>query len=284
MQVELLTTRTRDDVLLHGAFAPAAGSHVGVLVVHGAWGNFYVTPGADLLEAGPRHGLTVLSMNSRAHDLGTLGDGEPFTGFVRHRFTECVYDLDAAAAVLRERGVDRFVVVAHSYGAHVAAYWALHGETDGLAGLFLPSPGPRLEGTDRWFVEGSLAHHIARAAAAVAAGEPHRLMVLSSVAPVPMVADAETVLETWGPNSPANSEDLVGRIDVPVRVAVGRREPTIYRDYAERVAAAAGTPLQVLADDHYYVHDRAGFVEAVLAWVREDTDLLDAVSQAPVTR
>lgn len=86
MLVDLLTTRTSDGVLLHGVRTGPPVARRGVLAVHGAWGNFYGTPVAELLSAGPEHGLAVLSANLRGHDLGSLGDSERCIGFVRDRF------------------------------------------------------------------------------------------------------------------------------------------------------------------------------------------------------
>jgi pimeloyl-ACP methyl ester carboxylesterase len=266
-QVALVSTRTADGVLLQGALAGPDDATVGLLAVHGAWGNFYSSPASELLRAGPARGLRVLSLNLRSHDLGSLGDGEPCIGFVRHRMEDGVLDLDGALALLLEVGVERVGVVAHSFGSALAAYWLKQYRPAQVTGLALASPAPPLSSAARWFVDGALDHHLALAARAVAEGDPHRLLVLSSSAPVPMVAEAATVLNVWGPDTSALTHLHVGEIGVPLLVTSALREPSIYRAYAEQVAAAAvDADFEVLDDDHYYSADRSGLAALVLDW------------------
>jgi len=267
LTIRLVSARTSDGALLQGALAGPDDATDGLLAVHGAWGNFYSSPPAELLRAAPERGLRVLSMNLRSHDLGSLGDGEPCIGFVRHRFEDGTADLDTALALLENEAVNRVVVVAHSYGGHLAAYWLAQCRPPAVTALVVASPAPPLARAARWFVDGALEHHVARAAAAVAAGEPHRLLVLSSTAPVPMVVEAATLLNVWGPATIAASHLHVGSIGVPLLVTSGRREPTVYRAYAEEVAAAADdAELVLLDDDHYYGLDRPAWAATVLDW------------------
>jgi pimeloyl-ACP methyl ester carboxylesterase len=279
--VQMVSTRTEDGVLLHGAYAGEPSSGTGILAVHGAWGNFYATPPFELLRAAPRRGLLALSMNTRDHDLATLGDGEPSIGFSRCRFEDAPLDLLAATDVLRGLGVERFVVVAHSFASHKVAYWLAHAQPEQVCGLVMLSPAPRLNATTRWFVDGSLEHHVARAAAAVAAGDPQRLIVLGSHAPVPMVVEAATLLSVWGPQTLARSELHLPDISIPMLATSGAREPAAYRDHAQMVADSAGAEFMVLDEDHYYSVDRAGMAERVLDWI-DDRHLLDT-SPSPGT-
>lgn len=267
LPVELVWRRTSDGILLHGALT-GRGARFGLLLVHGAWGSFYATPVFDLMPMAAERGWAALSLNNRGHDLGTLGDGEPCVGFMRDIFEQCPLDLSTAAEVLLDAGVQRFVVVAHSYGAHKAAYWLAEEQPAEAAGFVLVSPAPHLRTTARWFVDGAVEHHIARAAAAVAAGTPEELIVMSSVAPVPVVGEAQTMLSTFGPETLANSALHVPRISLPMLVTVGEREPSGYRHRADEVAAASSNVEQVvLDDDHYYSNDRGGFMETILSWV-----------------
>lgn len=264
--LELVRTRTADGVLLHGALT-GRGARQGLLAVHGAWGNFYGTPVFDLLELAQDHSLAALSMNNRGHDLGSLGDGEPCIGLIRERFEDSLLDLDAAASLLEETGVQQTVCVAHSFGSHKSAYWMAERQPTGVSGLVMLSPGPRLQTTEKWFVDGTLAQYLAMAEAAVADGVPQRLIVLSSNAPVPMVAEAATVLSIWGPDTLAAAEQHLPKVSVPVLVTIGEREPGPYRQKAESVAASASdAELIVLPDDHYYSRDRAALIEVILDW------------------
>lgn len=266
MLVDLVTARTADGVLLHGVVAGPSPDR-GVLAVHGAWGNFYGTPVAELLSTGPERDLTVLSTNLRGHDLGSLGDSERCIGFLRDRFEEGPLDLEAAAGLLCAR-VDRFAVVAHSYGCHRIVHWQ-----DGRVGhrpeaVVLLSPAPHLRRVQELFVDGDADEHFRRAEEAVAVGEPERLIVLSSRAEVPMVAEAATVLSTWGWDFEEQTVAALGRLALPVLVVSGRREPASYRAYAERVAEAApGGELLVLDDNHYYSRDRSAMARVVTDWV-----------------
>lgn len=266
--VTLVSTRTSDGVLLQGALAGPDAAAAGILAVHGAWGNFYSAPPAELLAAGPERGYRVLALNLRSHDLGTLGDGEPCVGFVRHRPADSALDLDAAVRFLLDGGVERVVVVAHSYGANLTSRWLRLHAPEAVKAAVLVSPAPPLQWAGRWFVEGAVDHHLALAARAVAEGEPHRLLVLSSTAPVPMVAEAETIVRTWGHDTDALSDRNVGEVRIPMLVTSGLREPSIYRTYAEQVVQAApDAELELVDDDHYYAFDRPALARTVLDWL-----------------
>jgi pimeloyl-ACP methyl ester carboxylesterase len=265
--VRLLSVRSADGVLLHGALAGVEGRREGVIAVHGAWGSFVASPTCELLRAGPRRGLRVLALNNRGHDVGSLGDGEPSIGLAGERFEDCIHDLDAAADVLAAHGVERYAIVAHSFGCHKAAYWLRTRAPAGCAACVLLSPAPPLSAAGRRFVEGSVDEHLRDAADAVAAGDPRRLVVLSRHAPVPMVAEAATALSLWAPHTQARSLLHLGAVRVPVLVVSGAREPAVYRDEARRTAeAAGGAEIVVLDDDHYYSAAREAMAEGVVDW------------------
>lgn len=266
-EVTLVSVRTSDDVLLHGTRVHVPDAPLGILGIHGAWGNFYANPTVAVVDAAPARGWSAAAMNSRAHDLGSIGDGEPCIGFMRAQVEDSPKDFDAAADVLRDAGVGAIVVVAHSFGAHLAAYWLHEHRPADVVGLAMLSPAPLLTAGAKWFVEGTVEHHLARAAAAVAEGDPQRLIVLSSHAPVPMVVEAATALSVWGPESKAISEPHVGALDLPILVTIGRREPAPYRDRAASVARAAGVELVDLDDDHYYANHPDRLATTVLDWI-----------------
>lgn len=265
--VTLVSTRTSDGVLLQGAAAGPEDATIGIVAVHGAWGNFYSAPPAELLAAGPERGYRVVALNLRSHDLGSLGDGGPCIGFIRHLPADSALDLDAALGFLLDSGVERVVVVAHSYGAHLTARWLKLHAPAAVTGAVLVSPAPPLPLAARWFVDGAVDHHFALAARAVAEGDPHRVLVLSSAGPVPMVAEAATILATWGSESDVLGHENVADVRVPLLVTAGLREPSIYREYIALVAETAqDADLELLDEDHYYALDRPAFARAVLAW------------------
>jgi pimeloyl-ACP methyl ester carboxylesterase len=267
--VRFVRVRTRDGVLLHGLHNLVPAGHDAVLAVHGAWGNFYSTPWFDVLAAAEERGFRALSLNSRGHDVGTLGDGEPSIGFARDLFEQAPGDLDAALSVLSSADPEASVLVAaHSYGCHKVSYWMATARPPEVRGLVLASPGPPLQESAKWFVDGEVSDYLREAQRAVDAGEPNRLVLLSRAkAPVPMVAEAATVLSTWGSASRADTVRYAPQFPVPVLVTVGRREPGPYRAKAEAVAAATpDAELIVFDDDHYYGADRAALVEHALDW------------------
>lgn len=238
------------------------------MAVHGAWGNFYGTPVVSFLDDGPPRGHRVLSMNSRGHDLGSLGDSEPCIGFMRDRFIDAPADLDAAAAVARGDAALSYALVAHSWACHRSTAWLEQGPEHEPEALVFLSPAPHLREAEKWFVDGSLDVYLARAAAAVADGRPEQLVVLSSGAQVPMVAEAATVLDTWGSDYHLASRDRLSHIDLPLLVLCGAREPEVYRDFAESFADAAPRAEFVLLDDtHYYELDRSAMTGTVLDWL-----------------
>jgi alpha-beta hydrolase superfamily lysophospholipase len=267
--VRFVRVRTRDGVLLHGLHNLVPAGHDAVLAVHGAWGNFYNTPWFDVLGAAEKRGYRALSLNSRGHDVGTLGDGEPSIGFARDLFEQAPADLDAGLSLLSSAGPESSVLVAaHSYGCHKVSYWMATARPPEVRGLVLASPGPPLRESAKWFVDGDVGDYLREAQQAVDAGEPNRLLLLARAkAPVPMVAEAATVLSTWGPASRADTVRYAPQLSLPVLVTVGRREPSPYRAKADAVAAALpDAELIELDDDHYYAADRAALVEQALDW------------------
>ena len=125
MTVELVRTRTDDNVRLEGAlFRPTAGSRGPrawpadlVILVHGTGNNFY-SPG--ILEHAAATvaaaGTPALRINTRGHDGLSGGRG----GAALEQIDDCRLDLAAWWAWGRERDWERIVLVGHSMGGVVA--------------------------------------------------------------------------------------------------------------------------------------------------------------------
>ncbi len=222
----LVSTLTHDGVRLHGALAGPPGA-TGVLAVHGAWGNFYATPVFETLRQAKARGYRVLSMNGRGHDLGGLDDGARSIGLMRERLDKAPMDLEAARQVLVADGVERFVVVAHSYGCVRATYWLSISQPQGCLGVVLLSPAPSLEATADQFVGGDVHELFAEARAAIVDGAPHRLIMVRPYGRVPVIAEAATVMSIWAPEAAAASSADVHTHDVPVLSVVGAQNPLL---------------------------------------------------------
>lgn len=267
MLVDLVTVRTADGVRLDGAFAGPPEAFSGVLAVHGAFGNFYTGPPSELLHSAPPRGHVVLSMNLRSHDLGTAGDGEPCIGFVRDRFDQCRHDFDAATAQLRIRA-DRYAIVVHSFHCHKVLAWLATEPAVPPYAVVLLSPGPHPRSLQKWLLDKPLDDFLRTARDHVEAGRPDHLMVLTAKSDAPMVAEAQTVLSTFGWDFEAEGLRVAGELDIPALVTCGSREIPIYRDYAAKMAGTlpAGELVE-LDDTHSYDQDREALSRTVLDWL-----------------
>lgn len=128
---ELITLRVpeKTERFIDG-FYISAESDTLLVFIHGMGSNFYRSMlKKAFLEAAPKFGLAMLSINNRGADRGT--EDEPFRA--------CLADLDATVAFARSEGFRRIVLIGHSTGCQKIAFWQAKRQAKDVA-LVLLSP------------------------------------------------------------------------------------------------------------------------------------------------
>lgn len=144
--MELVAFETEDRLRTDGLFVPPRDD-LAVIHVHGKCGNFYqngfIQPMLSVFE---QAGIGFLAFNNRGHDCIAEGyrDGRvEYIGGSVEKFADCLADIDAAVAFVREYA-DRVIVQGHSNGAEKALQYAL-ARPDLVDGIVLISPSDSYE-------------------------------------------------------------------------------------------------------------------------------------------
>lgn len=270
---ELLSVRTEDGVLLHGAmFEPREDTGIGALLTHGGWGNFYTGLGRFLPGALSRSGIACLSLNNRGHDYGTVADGEPCIGLLREQFEDSPKDMAAGLRLLRERGYHRLVLIAHSYGAAKAAYSQVLEPDPHVKALVLCSPAALMKDVSRYYLDISYEEAVKEAKRMVDAGQGERFVIFRHHGPMPLVSTARTFLSTWGPQPTHDFGKYIHKLAKPLLVTVCEGD-WMCMDYSRfacehSLMAEPREFVVVPGGDHYYKGAEGALVQAVLAWLR----------------
>ncbi len=146
MQIELVQATTADEIVLDGAFLPppleipASQPIDSLLLVHGSGGSFYrgntLSRAARLRDAG----FAVGVINTRGHDVVATQNQEQFMGNAFEILDDCRYDLDAAIALMAERGYSRIGLVGLSLGSPKIVYYQAQTQDPRVAGLVTFGP------------------------------------------------------------------------------------------------------------------------------------------------
>lgn len=273
IRTNLVSVRTEDQVLLHGALhEPAAPGRVATLVIHGSWGNFYTGLGRFLPAALAAAGVPSLSLNTRGHDFGTIVDNEPCIGGIREEFEDSPRDIAAGIRLLRERGYERVVLIAHSFGTSRIIYSQVYEPDPAVAGLILCSPPPLMKEVARHYLEVPYPEAVAAARSLVDAGKGEQVCVFRHDGPVPIVASASTFLNLCGPDPEHDVTKYIGELEKPVLTVVCEGDYDSYRTRAPLVhrLAVRAKPRDLVflpGGDHYYCGAEEGLVHAALDWL-----------------
>lgn len=279
MLVDLVHTSTRDGLRLDGIFQASASSHPAldaVLCLHGTGSNFY---GSTLFDAlGQRlleHGISVLRINTRGHDLmsnaAQVRGGGRRLGASHELLDDCRHDVVAWIDWLHSRNRSRIALLGHSSGAVKALYAQAHEPNPCVRAVVALSP-PRLSYS--WFRQSDRAtlfnHTFQQAQALVAAGEPNALLDVS--VPLPFVVTAAGFIEKYGPDERYDYLRFLDRLTGPTLVTLGEIEMAgnmAFRDAPQAIAEAAPrvNVLTLPGADHFYSGVRPALLDAVASWL-----------------
>ena len=268
--IELVKTTTNDGLRLDGALQLSEQAVAdqrlldGALLLHGVGGNFY---GSSLLETLANtlvaNGIAALRGNTRGHDgISTAATvtGSRQVGAAFEIVDECRYDVSGWCDFLRQRQLDRLIVIGHSLGAIKALYALAYDPHPAVRAAIVLSP-PRLscaaflESRERELFQANLK----TAQELVEQGRGQTLFPAQF--PFPLLIAAEAYVDKYGPQQRYDITRFVARIRCPLLFLYGERElrtdKAAFAGLPEQLASRA-RPNQVLdlatitGADHFY--------------------------------
>ena len=227
LNIELVSVRTSDGVKLDGSLRTPDGSTPTTLGIdcvilhHGTGGRFYgASPLHDRLsDRFLAHGVAVLRVNNRGHDLvylgpnGLLGSGVETVG-------DCRHDWAAWNDFAEARGFRRIALAGHSLGAVKTIYYLAEVPDPRVRCAIVTSP-PRLSYRTYLSMEGSeqFAADFERAQKLLAAGQPD--VLFTPRVPIPVPHSARNYVDKYGPVERYDFFRFVSKVPVPMFMTVG---------------------------------------------------------------
>ncbi|TAK29889.1 MAG: alpha/beta fold hydrolase [Chloroflexota bacterium] len=272
---EPVSIRTRDNVLLHGAlFEPSGPTTTAVLLVHGAWGNFYTGPGRFLPAALARAGVACLTLNLRGHDYGTVIDREPSIGMMRDQFEDCPEDITAGLDFLCERGYHRLVLAGHSLGAAKVGYSQLVEPHPAVRALILCSLATLMSESAEFYLDMPYDTVVQDVTRLVESGQGEQILILRHDGPMPVVVTPRTFLSLWGPEPANDMRKYIGQLRLPILFVTCAGDIPSYQERTralfELADQAEPRDLVILPrGDHYLFGAEEPFQASVLDWLNK---------------
>jgi len=277
MQLHLITYRSEDGLELDGAYYTASESARAsdplVVLIHGAWMNFYTGPQRHLPEFLVPAGFDCLAINTRDHDLGGIHPptGRCF-GMLRSRFREIIPDLTGALEWGRDRGYERFILVCHSYSAPRGAFFLARQQEKGIEAIAMLSPAAGLRSVSRYWMDDWESFE-KRVRQLVETGRGEEVVVERPGGRFPIIASAQTALDIWVENPLEDSSFMEG-LTTPLLITIGEKETAQEqaRRNFERIASVWKGPVTaaIIPDSgHYYDENPEGLATILLPWILE---------------
>lgn len=278
MLTELVYVETEDEILLHGAWYAEDRNKPVFIIQHGAAMNFYTGMGRFLPEILTRNGYSCLSANNRGHDFGTAPDNDkkPVIGLMRDTFKDCVKDIRALINFVNNRGYSRIILLGHSQAIPKVLYAQNQAQFPEVKGIVLISPPPSVTQMMRFLAtEDFYERGLFKARELIDLGMGDQLIVLKGRGTMPWIFTASTFINFYGPDTPADTEELVEKVCCPLLLIRGSRDfLPVSSELLQRIQARSARPeattiIEIEGADHFYdgCQDRLG--EAILKWMED---------------
>lgn len=278
MKCELISVETEDQVILHGAFFEGELHKPAVLILHGAAMNFYTGIGRFMPEILSPSGYACLSANHRGHDFGSAPDSDkkPVLGLMRERFRDCEHDLKAWINFLQRSGFQKIILMGHSQAIPKILYAQNRAQFSGIVGLVLLSPPPSVSKMMRFLVSDNYYERgLFKARELAELGMDDQLIVLKGRGTMPWIFTPGTFLSFYGPDTPADTVDLIRKIWCPVLLVRGTRDfKPVSRQLLNDLKQNAGrqgdcTIVEINSADHFYSRHERELGTVVLKWLED---------------
>lgn len=276
MRCELTSVETRDGIVLHGAFYAGDKNKPALILMHGAAMNFYTGIGRFLPNLINPSGYACLSVNNRGHDFGTAPDGDkkPVVGLMRDRFLDCVHDLEAWINYLTEQGYRRIILIGHSQACSKILYAQNTQQYPAVSGLVLISPPPSAAKMMRFLVSDNYYERgLFKAQELAGLGMEDQLIILKGRGTMPFIFTAGSFLSVYGPDTPADTEELIKGIYCPVLLVRGSEDfDPVSEELLKSLKNKAASPescetVEIAGADHFYTRQEEKLGQVILQWL-----------------
>ena len=270
-QTQILTFKTADNERLHGALLtpPDQKSDTALIFVHGVAMNFYLPPLFNFGQGLAQRGYHSFVINTRGHDwIARAGNLQKFGGSAYENLVDCVADLDAAIAFLKQRGYKRFILVGHSLGAIKSIIYQGTQRRGDIASIVSCS-APKQFYSERVERQPKFRELIATAEQMVEDGKSEELMMVP-VGVNPGLFTARTHLDKYGKDDGNDCRPHAKNVGCPILAIAGGAEPPFFHDYAKEIVAAAGGQSmyqRVDGANHFYNRHTSEMVEVIARWL-----------------
>ncbi len=275
-QTQIHTFKTADDERLHGALLtpPDGVSDLGLIFVHGVAMNFYLPPLFSFGQELAQRGYHCFVINTRGHDwIARAGNLQKFGGSAYENLVDCVADLDAAIAFLKQRGYKRFILIGHSLGAIKSIIYQGTQRRSDIASIVSCS-APKQFYSERVERQPKFRELIATAEQMVADGKSEELMMVP-VGVNPGLFTARTHLDKYGKDDGNDCRPHAKNVGCPILAIAGGAEPPFFHEYAKEIVAAAGRRSmyqRVEGANHFYNRHTSEMVEVIAQWLEKFRD------------
>ena len=237
----------------------AAPLRIGVVVLHGKWGN-------------PNQHISSFASGLRDAGLVVITPEMPWSGarLYDKGIDGAMDEIDAAVATLKKQGATTIVIAGHSLGAMAALHYGGSRQIDGLIML---APGHSPE--SKRFRQ-KTASDVAQAQEYIAHGTPEALVRFSDMNTGTRFKDTTTTariyLDYFDPNGPMNSQRNARSLPpgIPVLWIVGSHEESGLRMSGEKVrdSFSPKTALTLVTIDADHLQTPYYAVTPTINWIR----------------
>jgi len=275
MKAELVTIKTKDDVLLHGAFYEG-NLETAVIVMHGSQMNFYMGLGSFLPSLMAEQGYSCLTANFRGHDVATAPDGysRKIIGSIYDYFPDCVLDIEALLEFVHMRGYKRIILVGHSQGVFKILYAQGKLQDKTVAGMALVSPPPSAAEMTIFLVgEKEYERALAEARQAVQNNNQYQLIVSPARGNLPFVFSAFTYISFCDNEIPVDARHLCRQITTPLLVTRGTLDlPPVTKELVESIKENCPRPdrcrlVELKGASHLYNGHEKILSKTLIGWI-----------------
>ncbi|MEX2598687.1 MAG: alpha/beta fold hydrolase [Dehalococcoidia bacterium] len=279
MNIELVSTKTKDGVTLHGGFLEAPTLRTGLAVdcivfIHGSGGNFYGSPSLRKAAMFRDEGIPVVLFNTRGHDIIAGHSGDVEVGNAFDILDHCRWDIEAMVDWMSGRGYKRIGLMGTSMGAVKVIYAQAHNQDSRISAVISLSP---LRLSNEYFLASELGEEHRRnceeARALVAAGKEGQVMKVSF--PIDHYFTAKAYLDRHGDERYNLARAFTEKVPGPLLILAGAVEshPRVRgaaQEIFERAKANPQAELFLIEDgDHGLRGQEQELKDGVMNWLQK---------------
>lgn len=266
--LQLVYATTSDGVTNAGLlYKPAAaGSNIGIVLVHGAGQNFYQPLLTQLAQEFAHAGYPTVSGNNRGHDLGIYtqsNEGLLLAGAAWERLEHSLLDVRSWIDFMNGLGYEQIVLIGHSRGSWKAVHYQAETHDERVTALVACSGLLVHKG---WEFK---ARHAVLAQEWSMFGHGEDFM---PAAASPRKISAATYLDLFTKYASDEEPDIT-RVNVPVLSLSGEKEKPTLQELEEIAARAVQSPSVTIViipeADHDYTCQEQIVARKIAGWLKE---------------